>query len=269
MRTVSGIERTSTTQRRYLKTDHMVEFKKSENRMAEKLSSRTGASITFALLLFLVCAALSAVILVAATTASGRMSSIAGTDQRYYSVTSAADLLRDELSGGTVSTFIIGGKRVYFDCHMNEITYGSIADAVGSTDDGVPDTVAGADPDVAAAEGPLTVEGGISEALADLMIKGSGGSVSYTLSAAKGTNGSGGEIDSLKVDINGTIIGDILELYVSSKGYKILLRFRCDKRDVYPPVSVSGDYTISESYEITWDLIEMVNAYDYTMSNND
>ena len=62
-----------------------------------KLGSRRGASITFALLLFLVCAVLSSVIIVAATSSAGRMSKLAETDQRYYAVTSAADLVKELL----------------------------------------------------------------------------------------------------------------------------------------------------------------------------
>ncbi|NLC32861.1 MAG: hypothetical protein GX781_06145 [Clostridiales bacterium] len=48
-----------------------------KKRIMNKLRSRTGASISFALLLFLVCAVLCSVILTAATAASGRMSSLA------------------------------------------------------------------------------------------------------------------------------------------------------------------------------------------------
>lgn len=65
----------------------------------KKLRSERGASITYALLLFLVCAVVGAVVLVAATSASGRLSGLAGTDQRYYSVTSAAELIRDLYDG--------------------------------------------------------------------------------------------------------------------------------------------------------------------------
>ena len=71
--------------------------------MINKLRSQTGASITFALLLFLVCGVLCSVILTAATAASGRMSQIAETDQRYYAVTSAAELLKELIDGKTVS----------------------------------------------------------------------------------------------------------------------------------------------------------------------
>ena len=74
-----------------------------KNRILDKLRSRTGASISYALLLFLVCAVLCSVILAAATAAAGRMSKIAETDQRYYAVTSAAEVLTDLIDGKTVS----------------------------------------------------------------------------------------------------------------------------------------------------------------------
>jgi len=63
-----------------------------------KIRSRRGASLTFALLLFLVCAVVGSVVLVAGTAASGRMSQIAEMDQRYYSVNSAARLLIDTIT---------------------------------------------------------------------------------------------------------------------------------------------------------------------------
>ena len=65
----------------------------------QKMRSDRGASITFALLLFLVCAVVSSVVIVAGTAAAGRMSNLAEMDQRYYAVTSAVELLRDELCG--------------------------------------------------------------------------------------------------------------------------------------------------------------------------
>ncbi len=67
------------------------------NGIRRKLKSETGASITFALLLFLVCAVVGAAVLVAGTTASGRMSKIAENDQRYYAVNSAARFLVDTI----------------------------------------------------------------------------------------------------------------------------------------------------------------------------
>ena len=64
-------------------------------RLQNKLKSQSGASITYALLLFLVCAVVSSVILAAGTAASGRISQAVETDRRYYAVTSAARLLKD------------------------------------------------------------------------------------------------------------------------------------------------------------------------------
>ncbi len=72
------------------------------SRVEKKLKSERGASITFALLLFLVCAVVSSIVIVAATAASGRMSKLAEMDQRYYSVTSAVKLLEDTLDGQSV-----------------------------------------------------------------------------------------------------------------------------------------------------------------------
>ena len=69
----------------------------------KKLNSQRGASLTFALLLFLVCAVVGSVVLVAGTAASGRLSKTAEMDQRYYSVTSAADFLTQELSNKKIT----------------------------------------------------------------------------------------------------------------------------------------------------------------------
>lgn len=66
----------------------------------KKLRSRKGASLTFALLAFLVCAVISAVLLASASAAAGRLSGLAEADQRYYAVTSAAQLFCDELEKG-------------------------------------------------------------------------------------------------------------------------------------------------------------------------
>lgn len=72
------------------------------NAMRNKLGSRRGASITYALLIFLVCAVVSSVVIVAGTTAAGRMANLAQFDQRYYAVTSAAELLKGLIQGKTL-----------------------------------------------------------------------------------------------------------------------------------------------------------------------
>ncbi len=72
-----------------------------KNRIKAKLRSRTGASITYALLIFLVCAVIGSAVLVAGTASSGRMSEVADNDRRYYAVTSAARLLIDLIDDQT------------------------------------------------------------------------------------------------------------------------------------------------------------------------
>ena len=53
--------------------------------MFRKLKSENGASLSFALLLFLVCAVVGSVILTSGTAASGRLSRLRDMDARYYS----------------------------------------------------------------------------------------------------------------------------------------------------------------------------------------
>ena len=67
------------------------------NVIKKKLKSERGASITWALLIFMVCAVVGSAVLVAGTASAGRMSKLAKNEQRYYSVTSAVGLLRDVL----------------------------------------------------------------------------------------------------------------------------------------------------------------------------
>lgn len=70
--------------------------------LKRKLRSNRGASITFALLIFLVCAIVSGVVIVAASTAGGRMSGMKETDQRYFAATAAAHTLQEIFDGQTV-----------------------------------------------------------------------------------------------------------------------------------------------------------------------
>ncbi len=80
-----------------------VGMKTETKGLRRKLASRRGAAITFALLLFLVCATVGVIVLVAGTTASGRLSKLSETDRRYYAVQSAAQLLREEIEGSSVT----------------------------------------------------------------------------------------------------------------------------------------------------------------------
>jgi len=69
----------------------------------KKLNSQRGASITIALLFFLICAVIGSVVLAAGTAAAGRVSSIAESDQKYKSVSSAAKMIRDWVDGKQVT----------------------------------------------------------------------------------------------------------------------------------------------------------------------
>ncbi len=66
----------------------------------QKLNSQNGASITYALLLFLVCAVVGSIVLTAGTASAGRFSGLSENDQQYYSVTSAAELFRRQYFPG-------------------------------------------------------------------------------------------------------------------------------------------------------------------------
>ena len=90
--------------------------------LKKKITSERGASITFSLLLFLVCAIISSVVIVAATAVGGRASKLAEMDQRYYAVNSAAELIRDELEGTKV-TVVTGTKTTStVDQNMDPVT---------------------------------------------------------------------------------------------------------------------------------------------------
>ena len=60
-----------------------------------------GASILIALLFFLVCALVGGVVLTAASVGTGQLVDYEKSQQAYYSTTSAAELLRDEIVDGT------------------------------------------------------------------------------------------------------------------------------------------------------------------------
>lgn len=118
------------------------------NRIKKKIRSQTGASLTFALLLFLVCAVVGSVVLTAGTASAGRMSKITESDQRFYNVNSAARLLIQLIDGKTVtiietidksdnSTYKYGdGSAVYpdsFDSIVNHAAYNYVKNVVNTS----------------------------------------------------------------------------------------------------------------------------------------
>ena len=91
-------------------------------KLKQKLKSQTGASITFALLLFLVCAVVGSAVLVAGTAAAGRMSKIAEMDQRYYAVNSAARLLIETIENETITVSTTSFTETTSQTEENETT---------------------------------------------------------------------------------------------------------------------------------------------------
>ncbi len=85
------------------------------NVLKRKLNNQKGASITWALLIFLVCAVVGSAVLVAGTVAAGRMSKLAENDQRYFAVTSTAGLLRDVLGEEVRVTRTEGSSTIKFE----------------------------------------------------------------------------------------------------------------------------------------------------------
>ncbi len=65
--------------------------------VSQKMKDKSGASITVALLFFMMCAIVSSILIATATAASGKIKQLESKDAGYYSVVSAAELLRDEI----------------------------------------------------------------------------------------------------------------------------------------------------------------------------
>lgn len=70
-------------------------------KLRQKLKSESGASIVIALVFFLLCLTVGAVVLTAASANAGRVKRIEGEQQAYFAVRSAAELLRDEIEGSS------------------------------------------------------------------------------------------------------------------------------------------------------------------------
>ena len=235
-----------------------------ENRIYRKLRSEAGASITYALLLFLVCAALSAVILVAATTTSGRMSGLAKTDQNYYAVTSAAGLIRDLVSDQSVSVFTINGSEepAIFDKPMNQITNKDIKANLPGVSQNMPDDTA-ADEGTASQTGssgaPSNVK--INDFAKDLAKRCADAENSFPAEFILGTPGKeDDEDDPLRVSVKEEYSDGNLMITLDRNGYKMMLLFSADIRDANPPVTLASDYSITNPSEISWHLDKMISG---------
>ena len=72
--------------------------------LKRKLRSESGATLLMALLFFLLCALASSVVLAAGSTASGRIAGLEQDQQAFYTVTSAAQVLQEEINEGGAFT---------------------------------------------------------------------------------------------------------------------------------------------------------------------
>ena len=102
-------------------------------RLAQKLQDRRGASMLMALLLFLVAAMVSAVIIAAAVSARSRVASDRAQQQTYLTVSSAAELLRGSIEGGS-GDFQTREVTLYYDRskqHIYRLVSNTRTDATG------------------------------------------------------------------------------------------------------------------------------------------
>lgn len=213
-----------------------------KNRILTKLRSRTGASITFALLLFLVCAVLSSVIIVAASAAAGRMSGIAEADQRYYAVTSAAELLRDLLDGKSASIV-----KADFDSDGTDETY--------MVEKGA-DVITEKEGNWALA-GPLYIPGG--SLLADAAYYADSGVPSFKRTLQSSDEA---ESDPLAVDIDGIVNDGTMKLQVANQGdkkYTLTLSFAAEESEKTKSIyKTDGTERVkAEITTLTWKLVEI------------
>ena len=202
-----------------------------------KLRSERGASITFALLLFLVCAVVASVVLTAGTAASGRLSQQVESDQRYYSVSSAARLLQTEIESTTVTKTVTtptGGGTAQTTYAINDQTVSS--------------------PTGVAALLYEAAQKNLSEIAADS---------SYTLTNRPSVSATinGADVASLAVTVTGKLMNDgrlILEVCnTSATGdpYTQRLTFSLDQQIVNTSNAAQG--TNSEVTKMTWRLYDV------------
>lgn len=89
--------------------------------LKKKIKSNSGASLSFGLILFAVCAILGVVILTAGTIVSGRLADKAEMDERYYMVISSAELLKEEFDNK--ETHIVRTKTKNGDTYTYDLQY--------------------------------------------------------------------------------------------------------------------------------------------------
>lgn len=93
------------------------------NVVYNKLRSKSGASIILALLLVLITSTVGVVILSSGTAASGRMARLWEDERHYMLVTSAADVLIDEINKKKVTIEIKRTNNSKYEVFVNEVKY--------------------------------------------------------------------------------------------------------------------------------------------------
>lgn len=116
-------------------------------RVGKKIGGRSGATMLFAILVFMLCALTGAAALTAAAANSGRYTHVKEEQQEYLSMSSAVNLMREELVGKTGKTFTA------------QVTKTETKDASGNLQ---------GDPDVSWVTGSPKYDGGFSGQLLDV-----------------------------------------------------------------------------------------------------
>ena len=90
------------------------------SRFADIVKDERGVSLPLALFLFMICALLAAVVLAAGTTVIGQHANEADSNQRYYAVSSAAQMFSDVLDGQSVTVSVQKSSDVTFTVHYSD-----------------------------------------------------------------------------------------------------------------------------------------------------
>ena len=96
--------------------------------LKRKLRSESGVTLLMALLFFLLCALGSSVVLAAGSTASGRIAGLEQDQQAFYTVTSAAQVLQEEING----TSFTGKQETLGEKSITIPVYGSLSNLMNT-----------------------------------------------------------------------------------------------------------------------------------------
>ena len=218
-----------------------------DNRIREKLQSETGASISFALFLFLICAALSAAVLVAGTVAAGRMSNLAESDQRYYTVMSASELIKDMMDNKSVS--YIDGKT--YECPMNQVDDAKYANGSDASSFAIEMTNAL----INALADPESTDNPINLTLSVTGIEELSASAEGTVTR---TSDDEGRAEIVICNTYGETNEDF-----DYHPFRMVLTFAAEKRAANPSITRPDTVKdVPEGTEVTWHLVGMATSYD-------